>query len=130
MKVYLLNYLANVENEICIEKLKTSLRGVISVYAQDSTRDTETQTLSVDISNNQIHKTGNLLGKLKIFIGAKVMLTANVSTLDHFINESAGRIEYMQMSRAGNNLVCIIYVKFDEIDAGNSPRKVIFKEMN
>ena len=34
------------------------------------------------------------------------------------INGSTGKIEYMQMPRAENNLIGIIYVKFDNVDAG------------
>lgn len=59
------NHPENIENERCIEKLRTELRrDVISIYAKDLGRNTETQTLSVHISDNQIHKTGNLPGKL------------------------------------------------------------------
>ena len=83
------------------------------MYEKNSTRDIETQTLSVDISDNQIHATGNILGKLKMCIGARVMLTSNTNTSDHLINESTVKTEYMQMLRAGNNLVA-------DIDADNS----------
>ena len=89
------------------------------MYAKYSARDIETQTLSVDISDDQIHKSGNLPGKLKVCIGARIMLTANINTSDCFVNVSTGKIECMQMSRAGNNLVAIIYVEFDYVDAVN-----------
>ena len=60
VKVYLTNSQANIENERCIEKLRTELeRDDISMYAKDSARDIETQSLSVYISDNQIYKTGN-----------------------------------------------------------------------
>ena len=89
MKVYFTNRLAGTKNERCIEKVRLELgRGVISIYEKNSTRDIETQTLSVDISDNQIHTTGNILGKLKMCIGGRVMLTANINTSDHLINES------------------------------------------
>ena len=55
-----------------------------------------------------------------MWIGARVMLTANINTSGHLINKSTGKIEYMQMPRAGNNLVGIIYVRFVNIDASNS----------
>ena len=48
------------------------------------------------------------------------MLNANINTSGHLINKSIGKIEYMQMPRAGNNLVGIIYVRFVNIDASNS----------
>ena len=114
MKVYFTNRLGDTKNERCIEKVRLELgRGVISIYEKNSTRDIETQTLSVDISDNQIHTTGNILGKLKMCIGGRVMLTANINTSDHLINESTWKTEYMQMLRAGNNLVA-------DVDADNS----------
>ena len=48
------------------------------------------------------------------------MLTANINTSDHLIKWVHWKIEYMQMPRAGNDLVVIIYVKFGDVDATNS----------
>ena len=87
VKVYLTNSLANIENERCIEKLRTELeRDDISMYAKDSARDIETQSLSAYISDNQIYKTGNQANW-------KVMLTTHINTLDCLINGSTGKIE-------------------------------------
>ena len=116
-KVYLTNQLANMENERCITALKTD---TIVINAKDSARDIETQTLLVNISDNDLHKTGNLLGKLKICVGARVMLTSNINTSDKLINGSTGEVKYILMPRGGNNLVGSIYVKFDDPNAGNS----------
>ena len=52
--------------------------------------------------------------------GARVMLTANINTSDCLINGSTGKIDYIYLLRVGNNLVGIIYAKFDDVDAGNS----------
>ena len=49
----------------------------------------------MDIPDNQIHKTGNLLDKLRVCVVARIMLTANINTLDALINGSTGKIEYM-----------------------------------
>ena len=70
VKIYLTIHLFNLENEKKrIEKLRSDLgRDVICVYAKDSARDAETQTLFVDVSDNQIHKTSYFLPKLKVFI--------------------------------------------------------------
>ena len=62
----------------------------------------------MDIPDNQIHKTGNLLDKLRVCVVARIMLTANINTLDALINGSTGKIEYMHMPRARNNLFAII----------------------
>ena len=101
-------------------KLRLELeRNVIFIYAKDSARYIETQNLSVDNSDNQIHKTGNILGKLKVCIGARVMLTANINTSDHLMNASTGKIEYMQMPRVRNNL-------FDNVNTANSLKQTQF----
>ena len=55
-----------------------------------------------------------------MFIGARVTLTANINLSDHLVNGSTGKIKHMQIPRARNNLVGIVYVKFDEVDAGNA----------
>ena len=104
----------------CIEKLRTEFgRDVIFIYVKDPVRDIQTQILSVDISDNQIHKTDSLPGKLKMCVGQELlMLTANISTSGSVKNGSTGKIEYMQMPRGENNLIDIIHVKFDNVEAG------------
>ena len=62
----------------------------------------------MDIPDNQIHKTGNLPDKLKVCVVARIMFTANINTLDALINRSTGKIEYMQIPRAKNNLIVIV----------------------
>ena len=72
MKVYLTNHQANIENKRCVEKLRTELGvDVTSIFAKDSARNIKIQTLSVDISDNQIHM-GNLPDKLKLYIGQEL----------------------------------------------------------
>ena len=90
------------------------------------------QTLIVDISDNQNHKTSNLPGTLNVCIGTRVILIANINTSDCLRNGSIEKIEYMQMSRAGNNLVGIIYIKFDNVGSGNSLKLKVkyFKKWN
>ena len=73
----------------------------------------------MDISSNQIHENDNFPANLKV-CGSRVMLTANINTSDHLIKWVHWKIEYMQMARAGNDLVVIIYVKFGDVDATNS----------
>lgn len=95
LKVYLTNHLAGIENKTRFEKLRTVLRrDAISKYAKDSARDMEIQNLSVDI-DNQIHKTGKLPIKSKLYIEVRVMLTATINTSDHLMSGSTGKIEYM-----------------------------------
>ena len=73
----------------------------------------------MDVSNNEIHENNNFPANLKV-CGSRVMLTANINTSDHLIKWVHWKIEYMQMPRAGNDLVVIIYVKFGDVDATNS----------
>ena len=95
LKVYLTNHLAGIESKTRFEKLRTELRrDAISKYAKDSARDMEIQNLSVDI-DNQIHKTGKLPIKSKLYIEVRVMLTATINTSDHLMSGSTGKIEYM-----------------------------------
>lgn len=76
VKAYLTNHQANIEDERCMEKLRTELgRDVIFVYAKDSAKDIGTATISVGISNNRINKMGNVLDNLKWCIGARAVLT-------------------------------------------------------
>ena len=49
-------------------------RDLISLYAKDSAKDIMTQTLSLDNFDNQIHEAVNLLGKLKVIIGARAVI--------------------------------------------------------
>ena len=86
------------------------------MYEKDSARDIETQTLSVDVSDNQIHKTGNLPGKFKVCIGARVMLTANVNTSEYLVNGSTGKKGACKCLEQEIIWVGIIYVKFDNIN--------------
>ena len=49
----------------------------------------------LDISDNQIHKTGKLPIKSKLYIEVRVMLTATINTSAHLMSGSTGKIEYM-----------------------------------
>lgn len=87
------------------------------------------QTLIVDISDNQNHKTSNLPGTLNVCIGTRVILIANINTSDCLMNGSIEKIEYMQMSRAENGLFGIIYVSCVNLDAVISVKKKVFKRL-
>ena len=134
VKIYLTNHLANTENERRIEKWRTELRrDVISVNGKYSARghrdpNFRGQTLIVDISDNQNHKTSSLPDTLNVCIVTRVILTANINTSDCLMNGSIEKIEYMQMPIAGSNLVGIIYIKFDNVGSGNSLKIKYFKK--
>ena len=92
VKVYLNNYLAGQENEDCIGKLDSE---VVVIKAQDGNKDIETNTCSISIPDNiGLSQTANLPAKLKLCVGARVILTDNISVSDRLINGSIGTVKH------------------------------------
>ena len=92
VKVYLNNYLAVQENEDCIGKLDSE---VVVIKAQDGNKDIETNTCSISIPDNiGLSQTANIPAKLKLCVGARVMLTDNISVSDRLINGSIGTVKH------------------------------------
>ena len=82
-KGYRNNYIAGQENEGCVGKQDSS---VVLFKAQDSNKDIETSTCSISIPDNiGLSQTANLPAKLKLCVGARVILTDN-SVSDRLIN--------------------------------------------
>ena len=116
VKAYLNNYLAGQEDEACIGKLDSE---VVVIKAQDKNKDIETSTCSISIPDNIcLSQTANLPAKLKLCVGARVMLADNISVSDRLINGSLGTIKHLD--RRSKPLCIIIYVKFDDPKAGSS----------
>ena len=116
VKAYLNNYLAGQEDEACIGKLDSE---VVVIKAQDKNKDIETSTCSISIPDNIcLSQTANLPAKLKLCVGARVMLTDNISVSDRLINGSIGTVKHWD--RRSKPLCSTIYVKFDDPKAGNS----------
>ena len=116
VKVYLNNYLAGQENEDCIGKLDSE---VVVIKAQDGNKDIETNTCSISIPDNiGLSQIASLPAKLKLCVGARVMLTDNVSVSDRLINGSLGTIKHLD--KRSKPLCSTIYVKFDDLKGGNS----------
>ena len=117
VKLYLSNYLAGQENEECIAKLNSE---IFTIQAKDSARDLETGTYNVSIpAYTGLNQTGNLPAVLKVCVGARFMLTDNISVTDRLINGSIGTVKYCHFNR-NHPLLGTIYVKFDDPKAGNS----------
>ena len=116
VKVYRNSYLAGQENEDCIGKLTSE---VIVIKAQDGNKDIETNTCPISLPDNiGLSQTANLPEKLKLCVGARVMLTDNISVSERLINGSVGTVKHLD--RRSKPLCCTIYVKFDDPKAGNS----------
>ena len=116
IKVYLNNYLPGQENEDCIDKLDSE---VVVIKAQDGNKDVETNTCSISIPDNiGLSQTANLSAKLKLYVGARVMLTDNISVSGRLINSSVATVRHLD--RRSKPLCSTIYVKFDDCKVGNS----------
>ena len=98
VKVYLNSYLAGEENEGCIGKLDSE---VVVIKAQDSNKDIDTNTCSISIPDNiGLSQTANLPAKLKLCVGARVILTDNISVSDRLINGSLGTVKHLDEIKA------------------------------
>jgi len=117
VRVYLNNYLAGQENEKSIAQLDSE---VFIIKAEDTKKDLETGTCSVSIPDNtSLTQTANLPAKLKVCVGARIMLTDNISVSDRLINGSIGTVMHLEL-KPDKPLIGTIYVKFDDPNAGNS----------
>ena len=116
VKAYLNNYLASQEDEACIGKLDSE---VVVIKAQDKNKDIETSTCSISMPDNIcLSQTANLPAKLKLCVGARVMLTDIISVSGRLINGSIGTVKHLD--RRSKPLCSTTYVKFDDPKAGNS----------
>ena len=61
--------------------------------------------------NTVLSQTANLAAKLKLCVGARVMLTDNISVSDRLINGSTGTVKHLD--RRSKPLCGTIYVKLD-----------------
>ena len=88
------NYLAGKEDEDCIRKLDSE---VVANKAQDSNKDIETNTCSISIPDNiGLSQTANPHTTLKLcVVGARVMLTDNISVSDRLLNGSIGTVKHL-----------------------------------
>ena len=115
VKVCLNNYWAGQNNEDCIDKLDSE---AVIFKAQDSTKDTEINTSSISIPDNVgLSQSANLPAKLKLCVGARVVLTDNISVSDRLINSSVGIVKHLD--KRSKPLCSTAYVKFYDSKAGN-----------
>ena len=79
----------------------------------------ETNTCYISIPDNiRLSHTANLPAELKLCVGARVMLTDNISVSDRLINGSIGTVKHLD--RRSKRFCSTIYVEFDDPKAGNS----------
>ena len=65
--------------------------------------------------NRSISQTGGLSKTLTLKLESKIMLTTNIDITDHLINGQIGVFKYFKFL---GDKVDIIYMKFDDINAG------------
>ena len=119
-KLYVTKALVNNEKEKCMTKLLEDGKTIVVVHAKDSKADLHTGSQMVNIDENTpISKTGNLPRHLKVCVGARVMLTNNMDISDRLINGLMGTVMVIDRLRNNKTASGIIYIKFDDIKAGN-----------
>ena len=92
---------------------------VVVIKAQNGNKDIETNTCSIYIPDNIcLSQTANLAAKLKLCVGARVILTNNISVSDRLINGSVGIVKHLD--RRSKPLCSTIHMKFDDPKAGHS----------
>jgi len=125
--LYLTNQLVDNHNDKC---LIAEGQDIYLFKAKDSIRDNRTQRADVKdiLKTKSFSGTRGLRTELKICVNARVFLTQNLDTADHLVNGALGTVVHINV---GNNsrddpyvqLNGVIYVKFDNEEAGNKRKK-------
>ena len=90
---------------------------VVAIKAQDSNKDIKTNTCFRSVPDNiDLSQSVSLLQSW-IYVGARVMLTDNVSVFDKLINGLGSTVKHLDMR--SKPFFSKIYVKFDDSKAGN-----------
>ncbi|HAO14922.1 MAG TPA: hypothetical protein DDE71_05115, partial [Tenacibaculum sp.] len=117
VKLFLTNHLAGIENSKALGNLASQK---IVVRCKDSRRDQQTGVCDIDVpESSSIYQTANLPHEVVLCVGARFMLTVNLDVEDKLINGSLGTIMHLQISDQ-YPLNGIIFIKFDDPNAGNS----------
>ncbi len=94
----------------------------LTITAQDSAKDEETNTTSVTVNSKNIHETGGLPDSLTITEGIKVLITKNIDISDHLVNGVTGTVKKIAVNQKCP-LDGTIFLKFDSDDVGVKARK-------
>ena len=89
----------------------TSLNAIDHIPHEVQLSDKQLETIRA----RKIGETGKLTSVLKLKMGAQVMLTCNINIEDRLVNGLVGKVMRIGHER---NTVKVIYVKFDEQNAG------------
>ena len=123
VKVYLNNYFASQENEAGRGKLE-SLK-LLLLIPKIVTKVQKQIHVSISIRNNiGLSQTANLPAKLKLCVGARVILADNIRVSDRLINDSIGTVRWEIKATCST-----IQVKFDDPKVGNSLKRILCDDL-
>ena len=127
LHVYRLNADVDTRNTVMLNSLAPQ-SAQYTIKATDSVAG-ETSHISLSSLSDKRSETGGLHGTLKLAIGARVMLTANVDVADGLVNGARGEVVHVVTNN--NNNVTSVLVKFDNNRVGlksiqTSPQRARF----
>ena len=114
LHVYRLNDYANDRNRLMLNSLAPQCEQY-TIKASDAIAGQTTHIDLQSLSENR-NETGGLHSTLKLAIGARVMLVANIDVSDGLVNGARGEVVHIITSN--NNIVTSVLVKFDNQQVG------------
>ena len=121
------NHLTSYMTRRLVDKRNTDIMNmatnpIFTINAYDANADNHTGAFKYTLSDDlDVGKTGNMLKTLKIWVGARVMLTANLDVDDKLCNGSEGTVKYIHIRTTISSAKHggTIYVLFDDDKSGN-----------
>ena len=114
LHVYRLNDYANDQNRLMLNSLAPQCEQY-TIKASDAIAGQTTHIDLQSLSENR-NETGGLHGTLKLAIGARVMLVANIDVSDGLVNGARGEVVHIVTN--ANSMVINVLVKFDNQQVG------------
>ena len=127
LHVYRLNVDVDSRNALMLDNL-ASESAQYTIRASDSVAG-QTSHICLSTLSDKRTETGGLHGKLRLAIGARVMLTTNVDVSDCLVNGARGEVVHVVTN--DDHAVTSVLVKFDEERVGrkaiqSSPHRLRF----
>ena len=119
LNAYITNRLVNERN---VDVMNMTTNTIFTINAYDANADSNTGSFKYTLSDDMdVGKTGNMKKILKIWVGARVILTDNLDVEDKLCNGSEGTVEYIHIRTTVSSAKHggTIYVKFDDENSGN-----------
>ena len=116
---YMTNRLVNKRNSEVMDQASST---IFTINAYDANADSHTGSFKYTLNDDMdVGKTGNMRKALKIWVGARVILTDNLDVDDRLCNGSEGTVKYIHLRTTISSAKHggTIYVLFDDEKAGN-----------